>query len=276
MRLLKITVIFIFICSLLLTGYSKYVERSRQDSTRPTITSELEELTLSVSYQPEELYAGLTARDEKDGDLTNQIIAGDFSPFTEPGVCRVKYVVFDSSNQPAELTRRVRFTDYESPKLTLSQPLVFAPKSYEELLKYVGAQDCLDGNLSAHLKNGESTVSFSTPGDYTYEVEVTNSFGDRERQLLPVHIVEKEQQSLQIILTTPLIYITKGDRFDPVSFVTEIKNASGQTISKELLEVDSTVNRNKAGLGEVHYTVTDEDGRTGETWLTVIVREKQK
>ena len=47
---------------------------------------------------------GVTASDEEDGDLTDQIVAGSFSRFVDPGVTGLTYVVFDSQGQSASLT----------------------------------------------------------------------------------------------------------------------------------------------------------------------------
>ena len=129
---------------------------------------------------------GLTAEDEKDGDLTDQIMAGNFSQFIEPGVCNLTYVVFDSSNQAATLTRRVRFTDYEAPKFTLTQPLVFAVGTENNARSYVHAADQIDGDISSMVKLLESNVDYRTAGDYTIQVEVSNSLGDTTQAELPV------------------------------------------------------------------------------------------
>ena len=117
MRYIRILVIILFIASLGIYGAARIKEQATEDPTRPGITSDREELEVSTSYEESDLLEGLTAEDEKDGDLTDQIMAGNFSQFIEPGVCNLTYVVFDSSNQAATLTRRVRFTDYEAPKL---------------------------------------------------------------------------------------------------------------------------------------------------------------
>lgn len=279
MRQVKRIVILIFVFSLAVTGFSKFVEFKNQDPTKPLITSEIDELELSVNYEEADLYQGLHASDAKDGDLTDEIIAGNFSAFVEKGVCKVKYVVFDSSNQPAELTRKVRFTDYESPKFTLSQPLVFTTGTHEDLAKYVGAVDCLDGNLSAYIKAGDyygsTYIDFSTVGAYTYPVEITNDFGDYEMQELPVHIIEPERTNVQVVLKNPILYVNKGDKLSPREYIAEVKDSQGLSISTSHVQYKIDVDMTQAGLGEIRYVATDDHGQKGETWLTVIVRDNQ-
>ena len=98
-------------------------KKQEEDPTIPVMTSDRDTLEVSVHYENDDLLEGLKASDEKDGDLTDHILVGEFSQFIEKGLCNLSYVVFDSSNQAATLTRRVYFTDYESPKLTLKSPL---------------------------------------------------------------------------------------------------------------------------------------------------------
>lgn len=136
-------------------------------------------------------------------------MAGNFSQFIEPGVCNLTYVVFDSSNQAATLTRRVRFTDYEAPKFMLTQPLVFAVGTENNARSYVHATDQIDGDLSSMVKLLESNVDYRTAGDYTIQVEVSNSLGDTTQAELPVHIVEASQLSTDIHLTQSLVYVKK-------------------------------------------------------------------
>lgn len=55
--------------------------------------------------------------------------------FIDKGLCNVTYVVFDSSNQSASLTRNVRFTDYRSSRFITAKPLVYVEKegNYQKL-----------------------------------------------------------------------------------------------------------------------------------------------
>lgn len=118
MKYIRITMMFLFVVSLGLYGLSWVKEKQLEDSTKPSLTSDREEMELSVDYEEGDLLEGLTASDAKDGDLTDQIIVGSFSQFLEPGVCNVSYVVFDSVNQPAVLT--------EDPLYRLPFPAVYA------------------------------------------------------------------------------------------------------------------------------------------------------
>lgn len=273
MKYIRITMVFLFVVSLGLYGLSWVKEKQLEDSTKPSLASDREELELSVDYEEGDLLEGLTASDAKDGDLTDQIIVGSFSQFLEPGECNVSYVVFDSANQPAVLTRKTRFTDYRSPQFMLSQPLVFRAGAGSNAVSQVGANDVLDGDLTSLVRLVESDVNYREEGEYSIQVEVSNSFGDTQEASLPVHIVEGSNAALEIELMEPLVYVKKGEGFDPNLYVESVEDADGNLVQGPSLTVESSVNSQEAGCYEVHYQVTNEQGLSGETWLTVIVRE---
>ena len=123
MRIVRTALIIVFILSLGTFGISELLEMQNQDTTLPEITSDREVLEISCDYTEEDLLAGLSAYDETDGDLTSQIIPGSFSRFIEDGVCNLTYVVFDSSDQPASLTRRVQLPIITRQDLPCLSPL---------------------------------------------------------------------------------------------------------------------------------------------------------
>ncbi|HIS26165.1 MAG TPA: hypothetical protein IAA57_04565 [Candidatus Pullilachnospira intestinigallinarum] len=272
MKYIRIAVIVLLACSLEIYGAGVVRERANRDPSMPVITSDRQVLEISTAYQEEDLLAGLTAYDEEDGDLTDQILVGEFSQFVEKGLANLSYVVFDSANQPASFSRQVRFTDYRSPILTLTEPLVFSRGETENTASRIGAQDVLDGDISSLVTETDSTVDYQTPGAYTVSVEVSNSFGDVEAQTLPVHVTEAGSRELDIQLTEPLVYLTPGEAFDPYAYLAGLLDASGETLDASLVEAESGVDPAAEGCYEVHYYADDGEGRNGETWLTVIVR----
>ncbi len=273
MKYVRIAIIVFLVASLGLYALGTFREIRNEDPTQPTITSDREVLELSVNYEEGDLLEGLSAYDDRDGDLTSEIMVGEFSQFVEKGVCNVSYVVFDSSNQPASLTRQVQFTDYESPKFTLSEPLVFSAGQTDNALSRIGATDVLDGNISADVKQQDSTIVYRDEGDYTISVEVSNSLGDVEEQVLPAHVVEPSRLALDIQLSQWILYLRVGDDFDPDEYVESLESTYGEAYSTGLVQADSQVDTDQPGWYEVHYTAETESGLTGETWMIVIVRE---
>ena len=99
------------------------------DALRPyaaVITSDSDTISVSVAAEESELSAGLTATDDKDEIL--RIPSGSLPCRTLQSRERrtISYVVFDSANQAATLTRNLEYTDYVSPKIHQTQPLRFS------------------------------------------------------------------------------------------------------------------------------------------------------
>ncbi|HIZ66531.1 MAG TPA: DUF5011 domain-containing protein [Candidatus Blautia pullicola] len=273
MRFVRTGVIILFILSLGIYLAAQGVQMRNRDPHVPEITSDREILEIPCAYSQEQLLEGMAASDREDGDLTSQIVAGSFSRFIEPGVCNLTYVVFDSANQPASLTRKVKFTDYHSPRFTLSEPLVFAidQGGYSDAMGRIGAQDMLDGNRKEWITQTDTNVSYQKAGSYTMTVEVSNSFGDTVQAALPVHVVEPEALQLSIQLSQTIVYIKQGEAVNPQEYVTELVNTAGDVLDVGLVSAESSVDSQTPGCYEIHYQATDAEGRSGETWLTVVV-----
>ena len=260
MRYIRILVVILFMASLGLCGAAKIRERAGEDPTKPVITNETGELEISTSYEESDLLEGLKAQDEKDGDLTDQIMVGNFSQFIEPGVCNLSYVVFDSSNQAATLTKRVKFTDYQSPEFSLSSPLVFAESREDNAMDYIRAGDQIDGDISSLVKLLDKK-SIIGPPSAGIHVQVTNSLGDTVEATLPVHIVEASRISTEIHLIQGISYIKKGDEFRPEDYIDYIEDIDGNRLDTDTVSIASGVNTAEGGTYEVHYQTEGDAGR---------------
>lgn len=297
------------VVAVVLFTFANVREWMNEDETLPTITADSDTIDVPCAYTTDQLLAGVTASDAKDGDLTGQILVGNFTRFIDPGVCDLNYVVFDSSEHMATLTRRVHFTDYHSPRFALAEPLVFAESTTNntEVRDLFSASDVLDGDLTDWITYVETNAAYNNPGDYTITMEVRNSFGDTVRYAFPIHIYERNTQDFTISLTDALVYVQQGGDFDPLEYIESVEDLSGNEYSPSLLRVTSTVDTGTPGIYEVHYEIgnavtssaeeeseeetteedtTDEEtdsedlltsiegeDQYGQIWLTVIVQE---
>lgn len=273
MRLVKIGLIIVFLVSAGLFCVTGLMKLGSRGDEKPVIESDGETLEISCEYTKEDLLLGVTASDEEDGDLTDQIVAGSFSRFVDPGVTGLTYVVFDSQGQSASLTREVRFTDYHSPRFALSEPLVFreGEGSYTEAMERLDAVDQLDGSRKDWIIQTDTDVNYSTAGNYTMSVEVTNSLGDTASAGLPVHVVKAQSRNVQIALTQGIVYLEAGEEIDPASYISGVTGPNGAALDPGTVSAQSGVDVNTPGCYEIHYQASDGAGNAGETWLTVIV-----
>ena len=271
MKWIKSLVWVVFGCAVIVFGVATVREFLNRDTAKPVIKSEQEEITIPCGYTYEEITEGLTASDEEDGDLTDQILLGRMSRFIETGVCDLTYVVFDSSNQSASLTRRIRFSDYESPEFRSSLPLVYIVKEgdYEQTMARLSVYDRLDGEMKDAIQVTASSVLYSTEGTYSMTLEATNNFGDTSTLEVPVHIVAADNLKAEIKLTQYIYYVNQGETFDPLQLIDE--GQAGSLTKDQIYVISNPVNTGQPGVYEVQYGV-DVEGQTSMTWATVVVR----
>lgn len=281
MKLIKGLLIFFLMFSIIMTIISRTQEEETNGSV-PLINSSIDMLSLSCDYTREDLMEGLIAYDAEDGYITDSIIPGRFTPFTEKGVSEIEYYVYDSDNNCGRYKREVVFFDYSSPKVDLSHPLVFYTKdaSDGDIMSCLYGKDCLDGDVK-HIKVNSSDIDYAAVGNYTISISLINSFGDTATYDLPVHIIKKTYKGLEIRLNENLIYIKSGTKFNPTDFVKEVEWSQTEELIPQKdwgIEIKSNVDTSKAGIYEVRYVIKKERDEvygsiSGITWLTVIVTD---
>ena len=126
MRIMRIAVTVLFILTLIAFIGVFVFQKKNEDNTIPEIKLENEFIEVNCDATNEDFLKGVRATDEKDGDLTSDVIVESVSGFIEPGVCKVTYAVCDSDNHVAHATRKVRYIDYEAPKFKLDNSLCFS------------------------------------------------------------------------------------------------------------------------------------------------------
>lgn len=275
MRIIRTVLIVFSIAAAGLFAISELIIFAGRDTTLPQITAETDTIEVTSEYTRDDLMQGIYAWDDEEGDLTSKVVLSSLSRFVDKGVCSLTYVVFDSSDQSASLTRKVKFTDYHSPRFTLKEPMVFraGEGTYDDITERLGAQDVLDGNRKDWIIRTDSNLNFQSPGDYSISVQVSNSYGDTASETLPVHVVEAEDQRVQISLGTGIVYIEVGEKLDAADYITGVESSDGGKMSASDVKVSSDVETKTPGCYEVHYQAEDSSGQSGETWLTVIVED---
>lgn len=307
MRRLRIAVAGLFVLSLIAFIAFNIVDRITADHTPPTITSESD--TVSVTLKPEKdsdkessdeesgeepdddaaLYQGLTAEDNRDGDLTDSIRVSSMSNFTEPGKREITYAVFDSSNNSATLTRTLEYTDYTSPQIKLSAPLRYTlgEMSDVSLTENMSVEDCLDGDITSQIRASyNDAVYIQQAGDYPITVQVSNSAGDTCTVNLTVTVTdpsgENESQKYYPLLSQYIVYAKVGGSVDYDSLITGFEHNGTEYLFEDEdddfmpgkrgdVDISGDVNFDKAGSYTVDYRFTPEDGVTATTKLVVVV-----
>lgn len=259
MRILQRGIVALFLLTLLAFGGLKYYLYTSIDRIPPVITCDSDVVEVRVGAGEEALLAGVTARDNADGDVTGSIMIKGVSQLITADTAKVTYIAFDSSNNMATASRTVRYTNYEKPRFVLTQPMVFLVGSQVRLLDRLTASDVIDGDISENIGVTTQNVNAYTPGVYNVTVQVTNSLGDVESLPLKVTVASGSQYLLDVRLSEYITYLKVGDRFDPAAYIL--------TPDPQAVEVASDVDTGLPGVYEVSYTY-----QTDTVYQTVVVR----
>lgn len=293
-------------------GYRYYEKKQAEiDTEGPVLKASEEVLEVSIQATEDELKQGVTARDERDGDVTDSIVIESIEkdPNGEANAFLVTYAAFDDSSNSGRLTRNLSYSDYRKAHFSISSPLRFAENEEISLFDYIKADDCIDGDVTPFITlSGDERLLSGDPkaGVYDCTVSVTNSIGDTTSLPVQVEIYEDsyEERSLRpsIELTENLIYLKQGESFDPNAYLKyvndggtcqidygpmvsvyeggEWKDVTEQVVNGSELQwvnisqigIHSSVDVNTPGIYNVAYTYTaPRSGYDCTAYLMVVV-----
>ena len=291
----RIWIAIVILVSLAFAGYCAY-SYAKTDSSGPVISGGEEKITVSIHDGDEVLLEGITATDKKDGDVTSSLIVEKISNFYD-GVRTVTYAAFDSDNHISKVQREISYTDYTSPRFELTGSLRFRAGETVDIDKIVTAQDCLDGDLSNKVKiRMDASVNNRVIGFYRVNYVVTNSAGDSVTLPIDVEIYEPYNHEVDLYLDRYLVYYT-GEEIDYYDYLSHIRKGNleyafegsdrvvdmtvpeisedneedvaeedtdseevveSQVISKNTVEIESSVDPSKPGVYPVYYYFNQE------------------
>ena len=269
-------IVMLFLTALSVGGVILYsVHKSMMTGgASPEIHFDKEQIEVQTGTGDEALLEGVTATDPEDGDVTDSVMVEGVSHFVEKDVVNVTYVAYDSQNHVSRAMRRVHYTDYVSPRFSMSGPMVFLSKNVGDLMNYVRAEDVIDGNISikAHASFDDTTTALATVGTHEVEISVTNSLGDTARLMIPVRVVEDVPHSENIPLKAYLVYVDKGAAFHPESYLANADQAQGSSsVGGSSIQIQSTVNTGAPGVYTVDYSLVKNEITSAFTRLIVVV-----
>ena len=273
MRYLRIGAVVLFVFSLLFTLWANNRYYSNINTDYPEITNTAELLEISVQDPPEAIYRDLSAYDTTDGDLTKEIMIASVSHFLEPGTVRVKYVVFDSHNNSATLTRKVHYTDYVPPVFSLEKAPVYTVGSSFDLISHIQVTDCIDGDISDHIRVISNMVNNYSVGNYPVVLEVSNSCGDTAQITIWVSYESKENTAI-VKLHQYIVYVEQGQTFEPRQWLATVTDQHANALDAGNVSVQGNLDVNKPGCYQLDYCYND-GTRSGHAPLTVVVTERQ-
>ncbi|MDO4544160.1 MAG: hypothetical protein Q4C01_06360 [Clostridia bacterium] len=271
MRLLQRITIVLFVLTVVAFGFFRYMNSRAEDVTVPVITADSDVISVSVTASEEELLSGLTAYDEKDGDLTFRIQIDRISKFISEGECNITYTVCDYNNNVAKYTRRLVYTDYTEPIFNITTNLTFSVGSSTPLVSYITAYDVLDGDISDKVKIVSSNLSTAQEGVYMVTAQATNSRGDVVYLEFPVSVIASVAQVPTVRLTQYVVYLKAGEAFDERAYIRSVLDTTREELSLDTVTVQSDYDGRTAGSYTVIYSAINERGMIGSARLTLMV-----
>lgn len=276
MRSIQIIVIILFlVVSVAFTAFFLY-DRTMLDHEAPMIVCDGVPVQVSVHASDKELCSGLTATDNRDGDLTDRIVVRRVSQLYGSNNALIYYAVFDSSSNYCTFSRSISYTDYRKPRFSLSQPLSFNVSSKVTLEDRLSASDMIDGDITQRIRLSSTSVSILEPGVYPITVQVMNSSGDTAVATLPVIIQSVTARHPVIRLSEYLIYADLNEELSEETLrsyiVSARENSSGTLLDADEIQIDwSQLDTSKRGCSNISYSYTNSKDLTYTIFLTVIV-----
>ncbi len=270
-KLFRILVAVLTVVTVVAFAGVYFKEKVTSDKTLPVIKIEEGVLEVKSSAKDEDLLKGVTAYDEKDGDLTDRVLVESIGKFTEIGCCKVNYAVSDSDNHVVTAQRRIRYTDYTAPKFKMNKPLIFSVYKDLNVVGIVGAYDCLDGDISKNVIISSPDFEQSKEGTYTLRATVMNSKGDTSEIELPMLVEKGGREAPEVELKEYLVYIEKGKKPDWKKYITGTFDSMGIEAKLDI-KIETDFKADKPGIYNVDYYSTDEHGYVGHTRLIAVVK----
>lgn len=217
---LVLSLVLLILCGLATAAYHA-IYIMPDDTTPPVISVAPEIMDVSVNADEAVILQGVTAIDNKDGDVTSSIVIENVSKLAAGNNATVTYVAFDSAGNLTRAQRTLHYVDYISPVYSQTSALVYPVNSSPDVLAAMKAYDQVDGDLSARIKGTlvSAVASLNYPGVHDVEFRVTNSMGDTVYLTLPVEVYDTTSYNASVQLSQYLVYLKVGTPFNPASYL---------------------------------------------------------
>lgn len=271
---MKIFRMVVFLLSIV-TGIFYFIQFGvygvKTNGTYPSITSDRKVIEVSI-MDKDKLFEGLSAHDDKDGDLTDKILIENVSKFLEKGVCNITYAVCDSDNNVSKLTRKVKYTDYESPRFQIDHEPQFYIGSTINMEDFIKCYCLIDGDISNKIKYDIGNLTTNVPGVYTVNAKVTNSKGDVVDLSFEVVVRERNVKTPKIKLESYVLYVNTGEEVNPKDYIQSVTGIDGLFLDISHVNIYSDLNTSKPGEYKIYYSVS-EGAETYTTSMVCVVEE---
>lgn len=199
------------------------------------------------------LLEGVTATDDRDGDVTDSVVIENIFPNDDRTGASVIYAAKDSHNNVTKVTRRVNYKAAGD---------VTAPEENTEA----------EGSDAAPAENAEAEGSDAAPA--AEEAQQNDTEGVKNETNAKMEIEALPSESPRMYLNTYETTVKAGSELDKISYIKEITDdADSQETLFTDIQVDGEVDTATQGDYTLTYHVTDSNGnQSNMAVLTVHVQ----
>ena len=243
---------------------------NKDDNTAPVITFDSDLITVESSAGDNELLQGVTATDQEDGDLTEDILIDSISAFNTENERTITYVVFDDDNKATSASRKLKYDDYVEPRFNLTDSLIQSSLTMTKINSLVGATSSVDGVIDTNVE-----IKTGTYDDHKMPIDLTVSDSTgTESHLSLIYEYDNTNYTTDIVLKKYLIYVKKGGKAgltDNVQAVM-IGNAENEELLDHVVIRRGDLDYDKPGVYDVYYSLDDQTNFTAKCKAVVVVQ----
>ncbi len=154
----------------------------------------------------------------------------------------------------------------QKPVINAMDKNIYEGQAFDER-KDVTATDLEDGDITEKLEVIENTINKDVPGEYKVTYKIKDAADQEVTKTITVTVVENN---------APVIEITDQKIMYKQDLNIEIKatDLEDGDISKDVKEIENTVNKEKIGIYKIVYQVTDSHGKTTTKEIKVEVIDR--
>lgn len=225
-----ITVVLLLGC--VAVGAVGILTYKKQDRTAPVITVSNKKMSYTAGDSYDKLLKGVTAKDDRDGDLTDQVFVDKVVP-TSKKKAVVYYGVMDLSNNVGTARKTVTYHG--------------------------------DNNMGSDAADITPDASAAEEAEDTQPEKTQDTEKQTDQPDATTDTLEADGEKPALSLTATSETITKGSNFSALGMVKDVVDDKDDkdTLYRQL-HVDGTYDTTKSGTYELTYYVQDSDGNTSD------------
>lgn len=256
-----IIAIMVILC-LGLGGLMVYMKLS-EDTQPPQIQFQDNEIVYTAGDSYDGLLDGVTATDNKDGDVTDSLVVESVYPNEDGKTATIVYVARDSSNNVGKANKVVTY------RASADDQTADAAQAQDDTQTEASTQDSA---AQQPTETADAAVSVTPEtGTDTDKKDQDTSDTDEEEESTD----NLSAAAPRIKLTTNRVTIKKGESINRISYVDSVTDDkdSKETLFKRIEISGDTFDKDTSGTYEQIYYVVDTDGnRSNEAKLTIVVQ----